>query len=626
MTGGRFIKAVGLCAAFVAFPAAWLAFFYVVDHGPGLPPELAVEHAAYTLSFKPEPPVGADWQPVALPNDVPAPASPFVSVWYRIPLPERPADGGTWAVYLQSPRASVDVFLGGVSLHSTGPVTLPLVFRRAPLLVSFDSELLVRLEPQYLYIRLTRTPHTAGSGPIYLGPAAPLAESYRAAMRLTREVPLLIAAVTGAMVLLLLALSLMNAAETAYAWLAVTLTVWASHTLCDLVSDLPIDHWLWFGLIYLQNAWVLTVVVVFNRLYGFRARRVEAVMWWTSLPLATGLLMVAIDGDGPTLFGYATYIWGPWILFWALFTLGQHAWAIRREANFESVGLMLHGWTAFVIGVRDFLFDIAPHAVPGTSLYLRFYAAFSMLFLTLLLARRFVGYQRRSEAFSDSLQHEVAQVSQELEDNYRRLSRLEHERAVTEERARMTRDMHDGLGAHLVHALTLAERDPGAAPVRQALEAALQDLRLIVDAGAPGEDELVILLASFRHRSAKAIARSGLTVRWQVEPLPARHVGPENALHLLRILQEALTNILRHARARVVSVEAREMPEGICIRVCDDGVGFDVGAQGGKGLRHLRQRAAALGAALCIVSQPGRTCVELLLPLPETGAASTDTR
>ena len=204
------------------------------------------------------------------------------------------------------------------------------------------------------------------------------------------------------------------------------------------------------------------------------------------------------------------------------------------------------------------------------------------------------------------------------------LHAAERERTILNERQRLLRDLHDGVGASLISALKMIERgrlslDDAATVLRECLD----DLRLVVDSLEPLEHDLVTLLASLRYRLGDRLERAGIAIDWEmgeVPPLP--WLDAPAALEVLRILQELLTNILKHARAtRVrISVSVDALPAAAAmavLRVEDNGIGFDPQLQvPGRGLAHLRHRAARLAARIEIDAVPGRgTCVRLVLPL-----------
>src|SRR5262249_49895969 len=95
---------------------------------------------------------------------------------------------------------------------------------------------------------------------------------------------------------------------------------------------------------------------------------------------------------------------------------------------------------------------------------------------------------------------------------------------------------------------------------------------------------------------------------------------PEQAMALFRIVQEALNNVVKHARASKATVHAAEEPDGVHLTVTDNGAGFDAAAAArdpprGPGMRSMRERAAAAGIALTVTSPPGAgTAVRLVVP------------
>src|SRR6266571_6780643 len=180
-------------------------------------------------------------------------------------------------------------------------------------------------------------------------------------------------------------------------------------------------------------------------------------------------------------------------------------------------------------------------------------------------------------------------------------------------------DMHDGVGSSLVALLGAVQSGQAALPeVERRLHDALQELRLAVDALEPTDGDLNVILGNVRHRMRAAIESSGVRFHWQVEDLPQLpSLTPKAVLAIQRIVLEALTNSLRHARAHDVTLSTRMNGTSLQIGVSDNGIGFDeTGATSGRGLESVRQRARGLGGTVEIRSSRGAgTSVTLRLPL-----------
>ncbi|HEY6409603.1 MAG TPA: sensor histidine kinase [Ktedonobacteraceae bacterium] len=208
------------------------------------------------------------------------------------------------------------------------------------------------------------------------------------------------------------------------------------------------------------------------------------------------------------------------------------------------------------------------------------------------------------------------------------------ERLVTareEERRRLRRDLHDGLGPMLAsltikldvarHLLT--EDIPGANALLIDLKAQTQDAiadirRLVYALRPPTLDELGLVSALREH--ASHYQHAGFQVLVEApEPLPPFSAALEVALY--RIAQEAFTNVVRHAHAEACTIEI-SCTDVVCLAVCDDGCGIPETHQVGVGLTSMRERAAELGGTCDI--QPGKaggTCVFARFPLPKECSA-----
>jgi len=190
--------------------------------------------------------------------------------------------------------------------------------------------------------------------------------------------------------------------------------------------------------------------------------------------------------------------------------------------------------------------------------------------------------------------------------------------AVLEERRRLARDLHDGLSQELAfigaQARTLVERGGGngaVASLSDAADRALEESRLAIAAlSRPADQPLPQALAEVAEELA---SRSGSALRLELDA----HADADEQTRetLLRILREAMTNALRHARAGSISVRL-EAAGALRLAVADDGTGFDVGAvSGGFGLVSMRERAEALGGSVVLRSRPGAgTTVEVVVP------------
>lgn len=227
------------------------------------------------------------------------------------------------------------------------------------------------------------------------------------------------------------------------------------------------------------------------------------------------------------------------------------------------------------------------------------------------------------EKVNAQLEHRIETTKANLLVSETARRQLEVASAITHERERMMRDIHDGIGSSLVAALAAAERQgkPNSTAVN-ALKNALVDLRIAVDSLEPVEGDVATLLASLRYRLEPEVRKSNITFDWRVEEVPElKWLDAPNALHVLRIFQEALGNILGHAEASIITVACRTDLQkgrpGIIIDLIDNGKGFDPSIPGrGHGRKNMQGRAEAIGAKLYVESAHGKgSRTSLWLPL-----------
>lgn len=404
--------------------------------------------------------------------------------------------------------------------------------------------------------------------------------------------------------------------ESAYLLFALASAAWWLRNLhyhIDLPPPGVLHDWFWWAT-HASMGWVMVLTYLFAfRFHHRRYRGVEALL--TGVTVLTGLLTL------PLVPGDALVLQHTLNAAVSVFVTAFITWVAVRHGSHELRVLTAALWICIALGVHDILL-LSQHITPESA-YLLPYATL-LVFGAFLYAvlRRYSGAIAEVEQINASLEQRLAERTAELEDNHRRLRAVEREQALLLERQRLMRDMHDGMGSALMSSLVLVEQGKLDLPsVAQVLRECVDDLRLVIDSLEPIGHDLVTLLATLRYRLGKRLEAAGLQLEWQVDDLPPLPwLDPTAALQVLRIVQEALTNILKHARARTVRIALCKAGEHVEVVVTDDGNGFDVatmitGREGGRGLRNLRKRAQGLGGDVDFSSQPGCTRVTLRLPV-----------
>ena len=207
-----------------------------------------------------------------------------------------------------------------------------------------------------------------------------------------------------------------------------------------------------------------------------------------------------------------------------------------------------------------------------------------------------------------------------LEESHQRLREIAHRQTLSDERQRLTQDMHDGMGSSLLTALLAVERGHiDTAMVADVLKNCIDDLKLTIDSMEPIQADLLLLLATLRFRLGPRLESAGIKLRWEVENVPVMEwIDPRNALHILRILQEAFANIVKHAAATEIRVATCVESDTVLVIITDDGLGFSVDEgldKDGKGLRNQMRRAASIGAEVKLESGNPGTRLTLRLPI-----------
>jgi len=353
-----------------------------------------------------------------------------------------------------------------------------------------------------------------------------------------------------------------------------------------------------------------TLMLVFLLRYaGWRWPRVETALW--GLVAASAAIYPFVN----------FYDWqSPWHVWWytsiAIYmaSLPLAAAVAWRQRDLRSALLV----TGAAISVGLIGWQVFGQLFDTEGLYLWPYHQLGLFaVIAAMLIDRLVISLGQSERLNAELEQRVADKHSELEVQYGRTRELERERAVIAERARMMSDMHDGIGAQLISTLSLVEGgEVSKEGIATALRECVDDLRLAIDSLEPTDQDLLPVLGNLRYRLEPRLKAQGIQLDWQVQDVPKLAcLTPENVLHVLRILQETFSNILKHAGAQRVRLATCANSQGVAIEVSDDGMGFDDSlVSHGYGIESMRRRARAVGATLTLKSSETGTTLSLLLP------------
>lgn len=309
----------------------------------------------------------------------------------------------------------------------------------------------------------------------------------------------------------------------------------------------------------------------------------------------------------------------PWVLAWFYLAHALGAWGMViiigawwRKPSWPTAWIWLGCAATGAIATVENWHD-KDSLDPSSFEHLRLapFISLSALFVTCVFVYVRVRAALALEAdHKETMRREIEAQRLELEALHARERERAQAEAVIDERARIVRDMHDGLGSQLIGMLSSVEagaftRDE----LLDELNEALNQLRLTIDSLEPMGEDLSSLLGQLRYRLDARLRKAGFKVMWEVVSMPVEaRLSASHINHLQRLLYETFSNVIKHSGAASVWVHAsHDKTSGRhTIVVRDDGRGFEAGRPGGRGLKNLAHRAAQLGADLEVLSRPGQ--------------------
>jgi PAS domain S-box-containing protein len=236
-----------------------------------------------------------------------------------------------------------------------------------------------------------------------------------------------------------------------------------------------------------------------------------------------------------------------------------------------------------------------------------------------------------SKVLEQSIRDNAIQLEKMVDrrtDELRRLS-VRLMSAQDQERRRIARDLHDGLGQELAVAKMVLDKtllqgrsqpQEACAQASTIIDRAIQQVRSMSHLLHPPLLDEVGLLSALAWYTEGLTKRSGIETVLDVQPSEFPRLAPEVETAVFRIVQEALTNVFRHAEARKVSISLHQKNGLISVSVLDDGKGIDAKIaelrpeKVGVGIGGMKQRAKEFGGELRLTNVDQGTLLELTIP------------
>ncbi len=543
--------------------------------------------------------------------------------------PERPAEAGVyrsefryrtgdgrWGVYVPNYSGQITVRVNGTELSTGGLLSGDLIPDQSiPYFALFSGG---TLKPGINQLEIDMIPGGKLVGflsNVYIGPSSLLRNSFEWHYLRAVRLPELIVFWQLLLALLLVILWISRKHEPAALYCAILLLFSSLHGIpIYLPSSVDISHAIAL-LGYVVNFWLTVIGLLFN--ISLANRKLPFPAWYLFvLPaLATiGFLVL----PSPVFDYLDRFIVVPFslvIVCWTIFVLVRAAiW----QRSWECALLLIAALCACGLVVHDTL--IIANVTPDSN-FLHFRIVYILILpsLSVIFFQRLIHSMNHVDDLVSTLEERIADKENQLRETFSQRQILEGKQALHDERRRIMRDVHDGLGGQLMSIIAMSrmgESNPD--QIETSAQAALEELRMLIGS-LDVENDISGMLGTFRERAEQQLALHDIELDWQMIDIPAiEGLNPSRALNILRILQEATTNAVKHSGASKVKVrfslqaEPRQM---LKINIEDDGRGFQQAANNGHGLKNIRSRASELDGSLDIVSTSDGTVVSFTMPI-----------
>lgn len=546
-------------------------------------------------------------------------------VWYRLTWSE-PAPAAAKGLLVNYLRMAGTIRVNGVEVARDASLIEPLSrMWNTPRYFLLTPGLLREGENVLLFRVSGKAAYAAGLGPVQVGAPSELRAQFDRMWWLQRDLPRTYLVVGATLGCFFFVLWLMRRRESPYGWYAGLQATWvtfhASNLIVQTTWPFADTHDRTAATYSLLIGFVVCHFLFVLRFCERHWPRWEQALWVISVLLAMALWLTP-DAAMPQVMG-VTMLYAIAVATLTSWLFVVFAWG--RTGRLDQRLLATVGVASWAAGCHDGLVTMG--LLRSSTYYATWFEQLDVLAVATVLAWNFVRNQRRIEGFNAELRNNIEQARAELAATLQRQHDLELAHARLGERVNLAHDLHDGLGGMLIGAINQLEAAPDNVPTSDVLAAFKElrdDLRLIIDTATAqryGELSLSQLVAPLRHRMTRLFEVRNIDSEWRVTNLDDVYPTSTQSLDLLRILQEALANVLKHSQASRVRVELLHADDALSMEISDSGVGMLTASDSefGVGIRSMHARTRRLNGVLSIGSETGMTVVRLRVPWPGVG-------
>lgn len=540
----------------------------------------------------------------------------LVTYSLTVDLPQPPAEA--LGVFIAKVSLSGRVRLNGVELGScgTGPLS-HLRCQHQPLWLMAAPQLWIAGANRIEVDVWATDGQLNGLSQVVVGPAQATFEGFYRPDRLLKHdlvVALFWMALTLGLISLMLAFNLRD--QPVYLWFGLACVVRSLNSLNPLINTFSAD--LFWSSWFLLSSRLMALPFSMLAIIAFFERRLSRVTPWLLGYACVVPVLVAASGNS---IRFAIIMSLPILIGAFIGTVFCMRWYLQSRRT-QDLMLLLTIGVLVLAGLHDIwrLLRVEGFMHP---LILPYTNAAVLIVMGGIIIHRATQALRTTANLSRILGERIVATEAELQDKHQTILQLERAQARNQERERLMRDLHDGLGSALSSArLRLEDEQLQPDQMRVLLDECVDDMRLLLDTSAP-DGELIDSLGELRYRMDRRLAGSGLAIEWHIALYAMPAIAPTARLQLMRIVQESLSNALRHSGATRLTVSAAYQPaqRHLRLQISDNGHGFTMlpGARRGRGLTNMHHRAGQLGAQFDVHTGAEGTIITLNWHLPGEG-------